>query len=260
MKTWVKVLLGVVVVIALVVAGGFYFTSGVAKTGDEFFAAIGSGEKKKAYGALSNAFRASTTEDELADFLSANGMDNVTDASWSSRAVSGDRGSLIGTLATTKGDGIPVEIDLIKEDGQWKIYAIRNPAGQPGLGYGPKGLPDERLQLALIAKSTATFADAVAAGDMAGFHSHISHLWGQQFDVAKLNETYRPLYQRGSRLQVIKNAAPVYESPATLNDQGIMEINFHYPVDGARIHFTLKYIYEGTGWKLMGLSVQTKQA
>ncbi|MEX0955730.1 MAG: hypothetical protein WDZ83_11020 [Rhizobiaceae bacterium] len=260
MKTWVKVLLGVVVVIALAVAGGFYFTSGVTKTGDEFFAAIGSGEKEKAYATLSSAFRANTSEEELAAFLSANGIDKVSDASWNSRSVSGGRGSLAGTLVTMEGDEIPIEVELIKEDGLWKIYAIRNPVGQPGLGYGPKGLPDERHQLALIAKSTATFADAVAAGDMAGFHSHISHLWGQQFDVAKLNETYRPLYQGGSRLQVIKKAAPVYEGPATLNDQGIMEINFHYPVDAARIHFTLKYIYEGTGWKLIGLSVQTKQA
>lgn len=260
MKSWIKVLLGIAVAIALAVAVAFYFTSGVAKTGDEFFAAVVSGEKEKAYGTLSDAFRASTPEDELAAFLSANGMDKVSDVGWSSRSVSGGRGSLAGTLATTEGGSIPVEIDLIKEKGRWKIYALRNAAGQPGVGYGPKKLPDERHQLALIAKSTAAFADAVAAGDMAGFHSHISHHWGQQFDVAKLNETYRSLYRHGRWLQAVKTLAPVYEGPPELSDDGTMEIRFYYPADDVNIHFELSYIYEGMGWKLFGLSVRAEDA
>jgi len=259
MKTWIKILLGIVGAIVLIVAGAFYFTSGVAKVGDDFFAAIRSGDTARAYGTLSTAFRADTSDSELAAYLADNRMDRVNETSWSSRSAGNGRGSLVGTLTTTEGESVPVEIDLIDEQGQWKIYAIRKGGGTAGVGEGAKGLPGEKRQVALAAESIGVFVDTLAAGDMTGFHEHVSRLWAKQFDVAALDEAYKSFYAIGPNLQVIKTLSPIFDAPATLSEAGVMQIKGYYPTNPSRFHFDLKYIYEGTDWKLMGLSVNLKK-
>lgn len=258
MKTWIKVLLGIVGTIALLIMGISYFTSGATKAGDDFFAAVGSGDIERAYSTLSNDFRAGTSKADLVAYLVANGMDKVTDTSWSERSVNGVGGSLTGTLTTADGGSIPVEIDLIKEQDQWKIFSIRRTAAPAGANNVAKGLSGERQQVALVTESMATFVDATAKQDMTELHNHISRLWADQIDVAALDEAYKSFFELGSNLQVIKTLAPVFDGSATLSDEGVMEIKGYYPTNPNRFHFDLKYIYEGTGWKLVGFSSEIK--
>jgi hypothetical protein len=258
MKTWVKVLLGIVGAIGLMIASIFYFTSDVTKTGDEFFAAIASDDMEKAYGRLSTAFRAGTSQEKLAAFLAANRIDKVTKTSWSNRSIkTGGVGNLTGTLTTAEGETIPIEIDLIKEDDEWKIYALRKAVAKAGLSDTAKGLPDENEQLALVAESMAAFADAITARDMTGFHDHVSRIWARQIDVAALNDAYKVFFPIGPGMQVLKTLPPVFDGSATLSGE-IMEIKGYYPTNPDRFHFQIKYVYEGTGWKLWGLSGQIK--
>lgn len=256
MKPWMKIVIGIVIVITLAISGILYLTAGVVQVGDDFFAAVKAGDMDKAYSTLSVAFRAETSDEELRAYLSASRMDKVSETSWGNRSISSGRGKLVGTLTTTDGGTVPVEIDLIKEQDQWKIYALRTTAQPAGVGYGPKNLPSENQQLALIAESVGIFADAVTASDMTVLHDHISRMWASQVDVEQLSEGFASFYKHGKRIQIVKQLAPVYESPPKLSEQGIMELQLYYPVAAStRLHFRLKYIFEGTGWKLFGLSV-----
>src|SRR3546814_17189747 len=49
MPTWAKVLLGIIVVIVAIAVAVFFFTSGMTKTADEFFAAARKGNVEQAY-------------------------------------------------------------------------------------------------------------------------------------------------------------------------------------------------------------------
>ncbi|WP_265519105.1 hypothetical protein [Nitratireductor luteus] len=77
-----------------------------------------------------------------------------------------------------------------------------------------------------------------------------------QFGVAEFDEAFKSFYKSGSNLQVIKTLAPVFDGPAMLSDEGIMEIRGYYRTNPDRVHFTLKYIYEGAYWKLLGFSAK----
>ena len=70
MNKWLKILIGVVVVIVIAVSAVFFMTSGMVDTADAFFKAIKQQDIAKARGYLSEDFKASTDENALKAFLS----------------------------------------------------------------------------------------------------------------------------------------------------------------------------------------------
>lgn len=258
MPKWAKILLGIVVVIAAILVAVFAFTSGMTKTADEFFAAARNGNVQQAYQYTSADFQASTSSEELAAFLKANALDKVTDTSWSSRAVNGRSGKLEGSLTTATGGIIPIKVDLTKGADGWKILAIRKPAAGLQSGDMKQQLPSEQQQVALVRQSIGEFTDAVAAGSMEKFHKHIAAMWARQASVEDLDRTFGSVYATGSKFQVLQTMAPVFDEPASISDQGVLTLTGHYSTAPDRMHFVLKYIFEGTGWKLFGLSVETE--
>ena len=128
MKRWMKIVLGVVVVIVLAVAGGLYFTSGIVDTANDFFKAVQQKDMVKARGYLAEELKASADERTLAAFLARNALTSVKDTSCSSREVSGGKGELTGTVTTESGGTVPLKLIFVKEKDVWKIYAIQKPA------------------------------------------------------------------------------------------------------------------------------------
>lgn len=257
MPTWAKVLLGVIVVIAAIIIAVFSFTSGMTKTADEFFAAARKGNIEQAYQYTSADFKAGTTREELAAFLKANALDKVTGTSWSSRAVNGRTGKLEGSLTIATGGIVPIKVDLTKGADGWRILAIRKAAAGLQSGDAAQQLPPEQQQIALVSQSIREFTDAVAAGSMAGFHKHIANMWAKQASVEDLDRVYGSIYATGSQFQVLQTMTPIFDEPAHLSDQGVLTLTGHYRTAPQRMTFELKYIFEGSGWKLFGLSVET---
>src|SRR3546814_11506009 len=66
MPTWAKVLLGIIVVIVAIAVAVFFFTSGMNKTADEFFAEAPTGKLEQAYQNSSPAFKTCTTSNKPA--------------------------------------------------------------------------------------------------------------------------------------------------------------------------------------------------
>lgn len=258
MPTWVKVLLGIVVVIAVLLIAIFSFTSGMTKTADQFFAAARKGDIEQAYEYTSADFKAGTTREALAAFLKANALDKVTGTSWSSRAVNGRSGKLEGSLTIETGGVVPIKVDLTKGSDGWRILAIRKAAAGLQSGDTTQQLPSEQEQVALVRQSMSIFTDSVAAGSMAKFHDHIANMWARQVSVEDLDGMFSSLYPSGAAFQVLNTMTPVFDGPAQISDRGWMSIEGHYTTIPERMYFKMKYAFEGTGWKLIGLSVETK--
>ena len=127
MKVWQGCLLAVVaflLLIAALVGVVFYATSGIVDTADEFFEAANEGDYERAYSLTSQQLQRATSEEDLEAFLVTNGLDDVTDTSWSSRNINNNNGALVGSLTTGSGGEIPAEITLIYEGDEWKIVFI----------------------------------------------------------------------------------------------------------------------------------------
>lgn len=258
MPTWVKVLLGIIIVIVVIIVAIFSFTSGMTKTADGFFAAVRKGDMEQAYNYTSPDFKAGTSKAELASFLHTNALDKVTGTSWGSRSFNGRTGKLEGSLTIATGGVIPIKIDLTKDTDGWKIFAIREAAAGLQSGDTTQQLPSEQEQIALVQQSMSMFTDGVAAGSMAELHNHISRMWAGQISVEDMDRGFASLYPYGSAFQVLKTMTPIFDEPAQISDQGVMAIKGHYATSPERMNFAVKYIFEGTGWKLFGLSVKTE--
>lgn len=127
MKVWQIIVLAVGVFIAAIAAFVyliFQMTSGVVETGDEFFAAAGSGNYEAAFALTSEDLQRETTVEGLAEYIETNGFDTVAETSWSSRSINNDTGSLSGSLTTRSGGTIPVQMSLVKEGDEWRISYI----------------------------------------------------------------------------------------------------------------------------------------
>jgi len=252
-----KILLGLLVFAIAGFAAIMYFTSGMVTAADRFFQAIQDKDISAAYAGLSPAFQRTASEQDLEGYLKSTAIADFASASWDSRTVNMGSGNLKGSITTTSGDVIPLTLDFVKSDGEWKIYAIHQPVA--GIQESPspsREIPGEEALIDLVQGSTAAFAAAIREKDMSLFHQHISRLWQDQFTVAQLEETYGSFYVLGNGLDVMKNYTPSFDNEPVLDENGVMIISGHYATNPDQLHFQHKYIHEGLSWKLLGYSVQ----
>lgn len=259
MKIFLAIVAGVVMFIAIAVGAVFYMTSGMTGTATAFFNDIKAQKYSAAYNYLSEDFRANTSQSQLKNFLDKNDLLHFKDTSWGEREISGGRGHLTGTVTTDTGGSIPIKLGFVKEKGVWKIFSIRKP--QPGVATSDQGakLPSNEELVKLTDESMRQFAEAVNAKNFAKFRAYVSHLWQRQYSVKKFNTIFKPFIDANINiLPALRASAPQFDTKPSINENGLLEIDGHYPTSPSRIYFKLKYIYEGLDWKLAGIYVNIK--
>jgi len=257
---------GAVGLVLLCIVGAIVFlvfrlTAPMTAEGEKFLATLGSGSVETAYGMTSTAMRTGQSQASFADIVKAYGLDGFESASWSSRNINNDRGTLEGTVRTKKGGSVPLTIEMIKESGTWKVLSIKGP--QTGARTGPiierespaLAVPgtDESAQLALT--SLLSLNEALQTKSFDKFHAGISRTWQEQITSAKLLEVFQALVDLETNLDAIKTLSPVFKSPPALNADGILVLEGHYPVEPGNVFFTLKFVNEEKAWKLFGVKV-----
>jgi hypothetical protein len=132
MKTWKKVVLGIVLFIVCVIALAMFATSGLKEPVERHFAALHAGDVVAAYSELSIAARQQTSLDDFKTMLTNTpALTHVTGESFSSRSYNNGQGQLEGTLELDGGGKLPIEIHLVKENDVWKILAYQVTPAKP---------------------------------------------------------------------------------------------------------------------------------
>ncbi|WP_308366232.1 MULTISPECIES: hypothetical protein [unclassified Microbulbifer] len=221
MNKLLKIVLGVVGVITLAILAVFYLTSGMVKVADELFLAASQGDTEKAYSLLSEDFKNGTSKEDLEKYFIVNSINNFKEASWESRSTSGGRGSLKGSITTHSDGVIPITLNFVKSNGNWKIYSIQKPSS--GLQFESEvQIPSKNEQSILVEDSMQAFAESVNEKSMEKFHSTFSSMFKMQFTPEKLDEAYGSFYQAGVDLTVLKDIEPVISTSPEIDDNGIL--------------------------------------
>lgn len=124
-----KIVLGViggfVALIVLIIMLALWATSGLLDPVQRHFDALKAGDMIAAYAETSSAFRQQTSPQQYADFVASYPiMTNYTDLSFGARSFENDDGKLEATLTGPDGVAVPMEVLLIKENGNWKILGL----------------------------------------------------------------------------------------------------------------------------------------
>ena len=262
---------GVGLVLLLGLAGVFYFvfrlTAPMVEEGEKFLAKLGSGSTGGAYEMASTTLRSSQSKDDFALAVGAYGLDGFDSATWSSRSIVNDRGKLEGTARTKSGGSVPLTLEMIKEDGTWKVLSIKGPqAGastgtiigdEPAVSAGP-ALPDAAAASALTLASLTAFNEAVQTRAFETFHSGLATLWKDQTTPAELLEKFQSYIDSGVDISPIQEMEPVFTSPPALDDDGFLKLDGYYPTEPKKVHFSLLYGSERKDWKLVGITVRVR--
>ncbi len=106
--------------------GIFYFTRAPVQIVEAQLADLREGKIDAAYGRLSNGYRAQLSRDAFADMVEKHVAlrDNKSASFWNRSRVN-DQMALGGTLTARSGATETVTFELVREQGEWKIAAIR---------------------------------------------------------------------------------------------------------------------------------------
>lgn len=262
-------LAGAVIVLGL--AGVIYLvlrlTAPMVEEGEKFLGTLGSGSTEVAYGMASPTLRNSQTLDEFTRTVKAYGLDDFESASWSNRSITNDRGTMEGTAVTKSGGSVPLTMEMIKEDGTWRVLSIKGP--QAGASTEPiiaeetnsapkPALPGADAAAALVLDSLLSFNDAIQTKSFDTFHAGLATLWKNQTTPVELLEKFQSFIDSGVDISPIKELEPVFHSPPALDEDGFLKLDGHYTTTPKKVHFTLRYDFGESAWKLVGIHVNVR--
>jgi hypothetical protein len=126
---WKKILLGILAVIVLAIVLAFVFTKSLPEVANKQLEALHNGNITAAYSYTSKDFQANTSMADFDKFVNRfPSLKNNKKTSWSSREISNNTGTLIGSLTATDGGVTPIEYHFVKENNEWKILSIQTKA------------------------------------------------------------------------------------------------------------------------------------
>ena len=129
-RNWLKIIL-IAIAIFLVFVGliiGCVFSMGtpVMKAGETFLTQIAAGQVDQAYQSTSKQFQQSISREKLDAFLKAYPVfANTKTVSFNEFSIENDNfGTINGTITATDGQVSKVSMDLVKENGEWRVLYI----------------------------------------------------------------------------------------------------------------------------------------
>jgi Sec-independent protein translocase protein TatA len=249
------VLLVVIVVVAVIVGLALLGTRGLPQAADAFFRLIGQGQTHAAYLATAREFQAATTEAEFQDFLKTTALAEFESAAWSSRTIAQGVGKLEGTVILRGGSRIPVNLDLVKEGGGWKILAVRKADAGLVKAATEKGVPPQAEQQRLATDAIVALGEAIKGDDFAGFYVRVSKLWQSQTKPEELRAAFESFIEKKIDLTTVKEETPVFSDKPAIDEEGALHLDGYFTVKPAPVKFKLKFIYEHPDWKLISVNV-----
>lgn len=268
MTTSKKIFLGIGIVAALVaviLGVVFYATSDFPKTANSFLSLVAQGNTAEAYRSTAREFQAGTSKQEFDQFLRATSLTEYETASWSSRSIENDRGTLEGTVTTKSGGKIPMRIEFIKEDGGWKIYSLYKPkgglTGESGVTEVKPTLPADDEAKRLAHESLVSFHQALKEKNFTAFYQSVSPIWKKQTDAVELQKNFQSFIDGQLDLSGVVAAPIQFVEPPSMDENNVLILRGQVPEipdQSSTLTFELNYHPDEGAWKLVGISVKVR--
>ncbi|MFZ2804376.1 MAG: hypothetical protein WA001_04070 [Patescibacteria group bacterium] len=262
---------GCAAVLLLVVGGIILFvfqaTSPLTDSADAFFNLVAHHDYTDAYASTSSGFKQNTTESQFESVVKQESLDQYATASWGSRSIDNGTGEIQGTVTLKNGNAIPLTVDLVQENGAWKVYGLSSQGG--GITQETSGQntasdvppPTDSDAMKLAHDSLVLFAQSIKAKDFTPFYVAESQEWQSQTTPEGLSSSYGTFIDSGLDFSGLASKGVTLAGPASVDTQGELTIDgtvTDVPKLGESFIFEATYIQEAGDWKLFGLNVSVK--
>ncbi len=260
MRKVVRILLFAALGIAALVGVIMYATSGIVRVSDEWIASLKDPDSDRGYGSLSNGFRANFSPAQFGYWVDGHQLGRITDRTWSSREVNMESGKLEGTLTLDTGEDVPSTLLFIRENGAWKLNAVTLTRDNiSGILDGPIAMPPQDELLSLAHRNMVLWVNCLNRGDMAPLYDDVALLWKAQATPDALQEAFAAFTPMAQALTVLERLQPGLAQVPELLQDGVMVVRGRYPTRPTEVTFTHRYMLEGGNWRLLELSVSTRE-
>jgi len=250
-------LVAFVALIGLLIVGVFYATSGITDTADEFFAEAREGDFDAAKQLTSQRLQSERTGESLGKFLEQNGLNAVTETSWSSRSINNDRGELEGTVTTQSGAAIPIKIEFVYEQEEWRITYID--VETVGLSDTSSSETND-ADLELVGKATRlagihgmSLAQSIQYGDFETF----SEYWVDDAKPSDLKAAFTQGPMSDEDISELKMGRAVVDS-AIVDDNGNIAVEARFPLVTGTLEAQIVYQPDDdrpSDWDILGFNI-----
>ena len=110
----------------LIFGGALLLTKPLVDAAEQYFLLISQNEIEQAYQLTADEVRAEFSLEDFQEINKNSLLKKYVAASWSSRTIENDTGQLLGTVTTSDPaeQHLNVAMELVKKNGQWKIYSV----------------------------------------------------------------------------------------------------------------------------------------
>lgn len=120
---------GLAALVGLLACGGFIvllfsMTQPVVDGANDFLSLLAQDKTPEAYASAAGVLRAQGDEASFTAAVKQLGLTDYISASWTSRKIENQAGSVEGTV-TTKGGTAPAKVDLVYEQGKWRVVGLQ---------------------------------------------------------------------------------------------------------------------------------------
>ena len=184
---------------------------------------------------------------------------------WRDRTLElSNRSRIRGTLIDLGGQDVKFTVDVVREEGKWKINAfVDDDRANVGPGAWFKQIPFRDDLNRLTGETIAIFRESIEAGSMGAFYNYMSDSFTIGITLERIQTAYQPYIDADVDLTGIETLTPVYLELPTFEDVGlgvdeedfttiedVMILQGFYPVEPKPVPFKLSYVYEHPEWKL----------
>lgn len=133
------------------------------------------------------------------------------------------------------------------------------PVSSPDASKGE--VPTEPQSQMLARETVLDFNDAIQSGDFSTFHGNVSKPFQRQASPEKMEDAFKAFIEAKPDFSDVKTMTATFSpSPSIQRKSGVrhLQIKGYYETSPRRMNFDLKYIPEGTEWKLISIEINTR--
>jgi len=246
---------GIVATIVGIVVLAFYLTSDAVQAADELLNSIGEGRLEEAYRSTASGLRAAQDEAQFIHAVSFLGLTDYQSRTWMQRSVRGNAGKVEGAITTRQGVSLPLRVEVVYEDGKWKVFGLEGDANACKNYLLAHKAPSPAQTQELVRATLAKFNHSLKARDFTDFHAQLSGFWKREIQPNALLKSFQSFIDSRVDLSDIKDMPATITEASTIDNNFALVLSGSYEAPPNPVQFTLKYVLERDAWKLSGIHV-----